>query len=228
MSPPLQIRLLGQFSVAIDGATVSGLNSARLQSLLAFLLLNRAAPQSRQQLAFLFWPETSDGQAQTNLRQLLHTLRHRLPAVDEYLVIDERTIRWLEPADFGSRWEAAKSDPEKAPEVFSFNWTPDVIDPYSYLFNLFHTEKTPLWNLGFYSNPDFDALIDQARRQSAVDQTEATTSYIAAQRMLNDEATAIYVLDLPDLNIIAADIQGFQANPAYSHMAYWYDLRRER
>lgn len=137
------------------------------------------------------------------------------------------TLR-LEPADFGSRWEAAKSDPEKAPEVFSFNWTPDVIDPYSYLFNLFHTEKTPLWNLGFYSNPDFDALIDQARRQSAVDQTGAATSYIAAQRILNDETTAIYVLDLPDLNIIAADIQGFRANPAYSHMAYWYDLRRDR
>ncbi len=74
MHPSLDIRLLGEFSVTVDGRSVNGLNSARLQSLLAYLLLHRAIPQSRQQLAFLFWPDTSDSQAQTNLRQLLHTL----------------------------------------------------------------------------------------------------------------------------------------------------------
>jgi DNA-binding SARP family transcriptional activator len=94
VSPAVQIRLLGEFSVAVDGAVVGGLHSARLQSLLAYLLLNRTTPQSRQQLAFLFWPETSDSQAQTNLRQLLHTLRRRLPAVADALLVDERTIRW--------------------------------------------------------------------------------------------------------------------------------------
>ena len=94
MSLAVQIRVLGEFSVAVDDAAVGGLHSARLQSLLAYLLLNRTTPQSRQQLAFLFWPETSDGQAQTNLRQLLHTLRRRLPALADALLVDERTIRW--------------------------------------------------------------------------------------------------------------------------------------
>lgn len=107
MSPAVQIRLLGEFSVAVDGVAVGGLNSARLQALLGYLLLNRAAPLSRQQLAFLFWPDTSDSQAQTNLRQLLHTLRRRLPVLADSLVSDERTIRWradaaiqLDVADF--------------------------------------------------------------------------------------------------------------------------------
>ena len=40
MSDSLQIRLLGEFSVAVDGESVNGLNSARIQSLLAYLLLN--------------------------------------------------------------------------------------------------------------------------------------------------------------------------------------------
>ena len=115
MPDSLHIQLLGEFNVAIDGVSVSGLNSARIQSLLAYLLVNRAVPQSRQQLAFLFWPETSDSQAQTNLRQLLHTLRRRLPAVADALLVDERTIRWhadaplhLDVAEFEAALARAK------------------------------------------------------------------------------------------------------------------------
>ena len=107
MSPAVQIRLLGEFSVAVDDVVVGGLNSARLQALLGYLLLHRATPLSRQQLAFLFWPDTSDSQAQTNLRQLLHTLRRRLPVLAASLVLDERTLGWradaaihLDVADF--------------------------------------------------------------------------------------------------------------------------------
>ena len=48
MSNSVQVRLLGEFNVVIDGESVSGLNSARIQSLLAYLLLNRAVPQSRR------------------------------------------------------------------------------------------------------------------------------------------------------------------------------------
>ena len=107
MSPSVHVRLLGEFSVTTDGVAVSGLNSARLQSLLAYLLLHRTSPQSRQQLAFLFWPDTTDRQAQTNLRQLLHILRRRLPVVADALLVDDRTIGWragapvrLDVADF--------------------------------------------------------------------------------------------------------------------------------
>ena len=134
----------------------------------------------------------------------------------------------LEPADFPIRWDAAKSAPENAPHAFILAWSPDVVDPYSYLFNLFHSEEQPLWNLGFYGDPAFDTLVDQARRQSAVDQTAASTLYVDAQRMLADDATAIYASDLPEFNVIADDIQGFVTNPAYSHLVIWYDVRREK
>ena len=62
-------------------------------------------------MAFLFWPETGDAQAQTNLRQLLHTLRQRLPDASAYLRIDEHTIGWrtdapcvLDVAEFETGW----------------------------------------------------------------------------------------------------------------------------
>ena len=117
-STNLRVQLLGAFSLVYGDETVSGFHAARVQALLAYLLLNRAAPQTRQQVAFLFWPETSDAQAQTNLRQLLHTLKQRLPDADDFLQVDERTIGWrvdahftLDVADFEQALlAAAKSD----------------------------------------------------------------------------------------------------------------------
>ncbi len=90
----MEIRLFGEFRITVDGVPVEGLHAMRLQTLIAYLLLFRGIPQSRQQLAFRFWPETSDRQAQTNLRQLLHTLRRRLPSASDYLLADERTVCW--------------------------------------------------------------------------------------------------------------------------------------
>src|SRR5262249_32135877 len=61
--------------------------------LLGYLLVHRDAPQPRQRLAFLLWPESSEGQARTNLRHLLHTLRHALPDVERLLEITPHTLR---------------------------------------------------------------------------------------------------------------------------------------
>ena len=94
MLPLLQIQLLGGWRVTCGDEPISGLDSARPQALLAYLILHRNTVLTRQQLAFLFWPETTDAQAQTNLRQLLHTLRRRLPHADGYLELDGKTLGW--------------------------------------------------------------------------------------------------------------------------------------
>ena len=91
MMPRLQIQLLGTCQLLYDNEPVTTMQQARTQSLLAYLLLHRDSPQARQQLAFLFWPETSDAQALTNLRRELHHLRHSLPDADHYLQITART-----------------------------------------------------------------------------------------------------------------------------------------
>src|SRR5215212_2437886 len=100
MPPILHIRLLGTFSFTYDARQITALSGPRLQSLLAYLVLHRDTPQLRQQLAFQFWPETTDAQAQTNLRQLLHVLRHRLPRADQFLEITPTTLCWHVNAPF--------------------------------------------------------------------------------------------------------------------------------
>jgi DNA-binding SARP family transcriptional activator len=96
----LQIRLLGEFNLVYKDAPVSALNNVRLQSLLAYLLLHRDAPQPRQQLAYLFWPDTTELQARNNLRQTLHQLRRALPDSDHFLYGDVHILRWREDASF--------------------------------------------------------------------------------------------------------------------------------
>ena len=89
-----RIQVLGQFDLSLGGVRVPPLESARAESLLAFLVLHRHTASSRQHLAFLLWPDSTEAQARTNLRHLLHTLRTRLPDADRYLEVTARTVGW--------------------------------------------------------------------------------------------------------------------------------------
>ena len=91
--PCLRIRLLGDVRIEYDGVSVDGLARPRCQALLAYLLLHRDAPQSRRHLAFLLWPDSSEAQALTNLRHVLHDLQAALPDPDG------RTLADHHPAD---------------------------------------------------------------------------------------------------------------------------------
>ncbi len=59
MLAALRLNLLGGFSLSCDDTPVTAVNKLRLQSLMAYLVLHRDTPQSRQQVAFLLWPDTT-------------------------------------------------------------------------------------------------------------------------------------------------------------------------
>jgi DNA-binding SARP family transcriptional activator len=95
MAPPvLRARLLGPVDLRSGEQRLPPLDSARAESLLAYLLLHRDAPQPRQRLACLLWPGSTEGQAQTNLRKVLHILRRALPDANRLIEIGPRTLQW--------------------------------------------------------------------------------------------------------------------------------------
>jgi DNA-binding SARP family transcriptional activator len=94
MTATLRVQLLKEFRLWLDDKAVDGLYQPRLQSLLAYLALHPHAPQPRQQIAYLIWPDSSEQQAQTNLRKLIHTLRQILPDADRFLFLDHRHVGW--------------------------------------------------------------------------------------------------------------------------------------
>jgi DNA-binding SARP family transcriptional activator len=94
--PParLEVRLLGEVEIILDGQRLHAFNSLRLQRLLAMIALRRG-PQHRARLAFELWPDSTERQARTNLRKLLHDFRHSLPDIGEFVAIDNETVRWI-------------------------------------------------------------------------------------------------------------------------------------
>jgi len=111
--PTLHIKLLGGFQLVAGETPVSGIDLPRVQSLLAYLLLHSNAPQSRSHLAYLFWPDSTESQAHTNLRNIVHRLRQALPNADAFLQIDRQTLSW-KPATQDAPWTLDVLDFEKA------------------------------------------------------------------------------------------------------------------
>jgi DNA-binding SARP family transcriptional activator len=94
--PParLEVRLLGAVEVILDGRRLRAFNSLRMQRSLALIAIRRDL-QHRSRLAFELWPDSDERQARTNLRKLIHDLRHSLPEVGEFVEIDNEIVRWI-------------------------------------------------------------------------------------------------------------------------------------
>lgn len=103
MIPTLHIHLLGDFQLVSGDTPVTTVTLSSVQSLLAYLLLHRTAPQDRSRLAFLLWPDSTEAQAHTNLRKLLYQLRQSFPDVDQFLHADNHALQWL-PAHQNAPW----------------------------------------------------------------------------------------------------------------------------
>lgn len=90
----LEVRVLGAVEVILDGRRLGAFNALRLQQFLALLALRRDL-QHRSRLAFELWPDSSERQARTNLRKLLHDFRHALPDSGQFVQIDNEIVRWI-------------------------------------------------------------------------------------------------------------------------------------
>jgi len=90
----VRAHLFGPLDIRVGGAPLTPLTSRRGRSLLGYLLLHHDPAPSREALAFLLWPDSSEEQARTNLRNLLHTLRRAVPELDGCLMITNRTVQW--------------------------------------------------------------------------------------------------------------------------------------
>ncbi|MBK1879869.1 AAA family ATPase [Pelagicoccus mobilis] len=99
MPRQLTVRLLGEFSLLLDGSPYTAIDTIRLRGLLAYLLVKRGTALQRSRLAFEFWPDSTEKQAKTNLRHLLHELRKKLPDADSFIEANAKTIEWRTDGD---------------------------------------------------------------------------------------------------------------------------------
>jgi DNA-binding SARP family transcriptional activator/tetratricopeptide (TPR) repeat protein len=208
-SPPcLQIRLLGDFRVEYDGAPVDGLTRPRCQALLAYLLLHREAAQSRHHLAFLLWPDSSEAQALTNLRHVLHDLQAALPRGPSWLAVTSQTLRWntatpfdLDVAAFGqgAHSDATPAELQTAIDVYRGELLPACYDDWVLpeRERLLQAYLSALERLAAIreTEGDYGAAIDLARRLLSRDPLrEASYRLLMRLHTLNgDRSAALHV-----------------------------------
>src|SRR5919197_843647 len=180
----LGVRLLGELDLRLGETALPALDSARAESLLAYLLLHRDAPQPRQRLAFLLWPDSSEAQARTNLRHVLHRLRHSLPDAERFIEITPRTLRWrpdaplrLDVAAFEEALARAGDDDVDALREAVDAYTGDLLEGSYDEWLLDERERLRQCHL--------DALDRLARRLAEMGQTARAISY--AERLVRHD-----------------------------------------
>jgi DNA-binding SARP family transcriptional activator len=89
---PVSIALLGGVAVRYQGDPVRP-PSSRAIELLAYLTAHADSSHSRQHLAALLWPDSTEAQARTNLRRELHNLRS-LIRDDSCLDVTATSLAW--------------------------------------------------------------------------------------------------------------------------------------
>lgn len=132
----------------------------------------------------------------------------------------------LQPMSWEAMWELSKADPGQAQDILLLYWWATYVTPYDYLLNIFHSEESPIFNLAYYSNPAFDKLIDEAAALSGTDRAKAEEMFKTAQRMVIEDAPAVFILDKPNVHILRSDVKGYADNPAYGHVVFVNDLSR--
>jgi peptide/nickel transport system substrate-binding protein len=122
-----------------------------------------------------------------------------------------------------SLWELIKQGPGKYNyDICAWAWWPTYITPYDFLYNMWHTETTPLWNAAYYYNPEFDKLIDQASTLEGPQPNEALKLYKQAQQILIEDAPAVFLDDLRLPFVMRSNVEGFQYNPAFGYDTFLF------
>ena len=131
----LDIRLFGHLEVSLDGARFKLATPRKSLQVLAYLLLHRDAPVSREYLAFLLYPDDEEGTARTKLRATLSELPKILPSpAGRYVSVDTEKVAWNPDADVWldvAAFDAAAGDRARlgeAIDLYRGDLLPEIYD----------------------------------------------------------------------------------------------------
>ncbi len=133
----------------------------------------------------------------------------------------------IEAIAFNQQWAEAKGDPANAQDMFLLLYWPTYSDAGSdNLWSMFYYTEKPFFNLSYWNNPDFNALVDEAIGLTVKDPAASQAKYVEAMNLLVDEAPGLFFFDTKAVFIIPKHIEGFKYNLNYPFVQYFfYDLR---
>jgi peptide/nickel transport system substrate-binding protein len=125
-----------------------------------------------------------------------------------------------------TQWAKGKSSSaSQHQDIFMEYWWPDYADPYSWFINLLETEKTPYFNLSYYSDPTLDSMINKVEPLVATDRTAAEQLYKQMQVRILGTAPILFLYNSNYQYAMQDNFTGLQVNPAYPNVVFVYDLK---
>jgi len=94
-------------------------------------------------------------------------------------------------------------------QMVSSGWCADYPDPENFADALFHTGSAQ--NLGNYSNPELDALLESARIERDV--TQRIAMYQQAEQTLVDDAAALFMIHYLNYELVKPYVKGYVLTP---------------
>lgn len=94
----MRLQILGDVVLWQGDEPLGAAFSRQETLLLAYLLLHREAPQQRQHLAYMLWPDAPESRTRARLRKVLYDLRQSLPRADDCIESTPSTVWWLPEA----------------------------------------------------------------------------------------------------------------------------------
>jgi DNA-binding SARP family transcriptional activator len=133
----LKIRLLGGLEVSGPSGKTLAIPTRKAKALLAVLARQPGERQTRERLAGMLWPESSESQARSSLRQSLKLLRRAFSDVGPEVVVGTADMLALEPANiwvdvrlFEQLSEAGTADAlEEAAELYRGDFLATLLPP---------------------------------------------------------------------------------------------------
>jgi len=205
----LRIYFFGQPRFAIGETSFIFAGPPKALPLLAYVLLNRAAPLNRDLLAFSLWPDESEDAARANLRRHLHLVLRALPerAGAAWIIGEGDSLRWNGGAD---EWfdvavfEALLKDRRSLPQaidVYAGDLLPNLYDDWV----IAHRDRLRNGYLGALDSlvddrlrsRDFHAAVRYAEAMLACDpwRENALRQLMAARYNVGDRSGALAVFE---------------------------------
>jgi len=133
-----------------------------------------------------------------------------------------REMRW------DSVWQKSKlSDPLERQDILVMYWWPDYPSPISWLQSLLHSEEEIFFNLSYLKDDEIDNMIDEGASLTATDRKKAEEIFVAVQEKAIEKAYTINMYDDKSVWVTNTNFKGFEPNPAYAGVVFFYDTYYE-
>ncbi len=125
-------------------------------------------------------------------------------------------------------------DAGDAADMSILYWYPDYADPDDYLSNMYYCydESDPtninsyaFFNWAFYSNSTLNGILEEATRTNDFD--KRVELYHEAQRIIVEDAPAIFLFDEPAVLTYRSWVDGYYFNPCYVGCIDFYSISVE-